>query len=64
MTTAMDDISSALDELDDDLTENGNVTDQDSSTGLLDDMTSDNKESTTLAVENNTETTAATNAAQ
>lgn len=64
VTTAMDDISSALDELDDDLTENGNVTDQDSSTGLFEDATSDNKEITTPAVENNTETTAVTNAAQ
>ena len=58
-STVMDDISSALDGLDEELTDHGNVTDRDSSTGLFDDVTSDNKESTTLTVENNTETTVA-----
>ncbi len=43
----MDDMSEALGDLGDDLTEGGNVTDQNSSTGLLDDMTSDKNESTT-----------------
>ncbi len=40
-TSMMDDISSALGELDDDLTQNGNVTDEGSSTGLFESMTSD-----------------------
>ena len=40
-TSMMEDLSSALDGLEDDMTQNGNVTDSNSSTGLFEDMTSD-----------------------
>ncbi len=45
-SSMMDDMSSALGELADDLTQGGNVTDNQSSTGLLEGLTSNNTEST------------------
>lgn len=43
----MDDMSSALGDLGDELTEGGNVTDENSSTGLFEDMTSEKPEAST-----------------
>lgn len=43
-SSLMDDMSSALGDLADDLTENGNVTDNKSTTGLLDGITENNTE--------------------
>ena len=40
-TSMMEDLSSGLSSLDDTLTQNGNVTDNNSSTGLFEDMTTD-----------------------
>lgn len=56
-TSMMDDMSSALGELGDDLTENGNVTDQDSSTGLFEDMTSGEAPTSADASQTTTEST-------
>ena len=59
-TSMMDDLSSALDGLEDDMTQNGNVTDNNSSTGLFEDMTSDSpttKDKTTTTEKATTETT-------
>ena len=53
----MDDMSEALSDIDSGLTEIGNVTDENSSTGLFEDMTSDKAEGTTTKTEDNTVTT-------
>lgn len=45
-SSMMDDVSSALGDMADDLTENGNVTDNKSTTGLLEGLTSNNTEAT------------------
>ena len=60
----MDDMSSALGELDDELTENGNVTDENSSTGLSEDITDITAEDSTDLTKEEATTTTTTNQAQ
>ena len=54
-TSMMDDLSSALDGLEDDMTQNGNVTDSNSSTGLFEDMTSDKANTTDRTTDKTTD---------
>ena len=51
-TSMMDDISSALSGIDENLTQNGNVTDEKSSTGLFETMTTES--STVVSTDNST----------
>lgn len=55
-TSMLDDLSSALNGIDNEMTQNGNVTKDNSSTGLFDDMTSDKDKTTKndAATENDT----------
>ena len=62
-SSAMDEMSSALNGIDDAMTSEGNVTDSNSSTGLFEDMTSDKNEADTSTTNTEVSTTETTKAA-